>query len=208
MSRCPRAAALLAASLALARPAWAQQFVNFLEASPFADGENWFLTRALIYELPGTGLRVEVPAGFVSDFASIPRPFWSVLPTWGKYGSPAVVHDYLYWDQRCTREQADWILLLAMEETHVGPIQRFVIHRAVRWGGALAWRHNRRLRAAGWSREMSAGQRPAHPDTPWDRHQKTLFEGGVRPEPRPAPGPPPDYCERAEALWRAFQARH
>lgn len=39
---------------------------------------------------------IRVPAGFVTDFASIPRAFWVVLPPTGKYGKAAVVHDYLY----------------------------------------------------------------------------------------------------------------
>jgi hypothetical protein len=75
------------------------QFKNFVKVSPFADGENWFLVEDLDYEVRDTGKIVTVPAGFVTDFASIPRPFWSILPTWGKYGPPAVVHDFLYWDQ-------------------------------------------------------------------------------------------------------------
>ncbi len=40
---------------------------------------------------------LEVPAGFVTDFASIPRIFWSLLsPTDLRYSKPAVVHDYGY----------------------------------------------------------------------------------------------------------------
>jgi hypothetical protein len=194
--------------LAVSSVAYGQQFIDFLEVSPFADGDNWFLTRPLTYELPGTTLRVEVPPGFVTDFASIPRPFWSLLPTWGKYGSPAVVHDYLYWDQRCTREQADWIFLLGMEESDVGSIERFVIHRAVRWGGAFAWRSNAQRRTDGWERVMPPARLPQSPNTTWEAHQAQLYEQGVRPEARPSPEPPPDYCQEAEALWRAFEQAH
>jgi hypothetical protein len=70
------------------------QFKNFVKVSSFADGENWFLVEDLHYEIRDTGKIVIVPKGFVTDFASIPRPFWSIVPTWGKYGPPAVVHDY------------------------------------------------------------------------------------------------------------------
>jgi len=50
-----------------------------------------------------------VPAGFVTDFASTPRALWSVIPPTGRYQLAAVVHDFLYWDQGCTREQADTV---------------------------------------------------------------------------------------------------
>jgi hypothetical protein len=38
---------------------------------------------------------VEVPEGFLSDGATVPRPFWWLLPPWGTYGQAAIVHDYL-----------------------------------------------------------------------------------------------------------------
>ena len=41
---------------------------------------------------------------FMTDFASIPRPLWSILPQWGRYGNAAVVHDFGYWTQ--TRPRA------------------------------------------------------------------------------------------------------
>ena len=63
---------------------------------------------------------VNVPVGFVTDFASIPRIFWSVLPPDGKYTHPAIVHDYLYWTQRGPREDADQILKIMMEDFSVG----------------------------------------------------------------------------------------
>jgi len=38
---------------------------------------------------------IEVPAGFQTDFATIPKAFWSIFPPTGKYTKAAVVHDYL-----------------------------------------------------------------------------------------------------------------
>ena len=52
---------------------------------------------------------ITIPKGFVTDLTSIPRFFWSAFPKSGPYMSAAILHDYLYWDQRCTREQADRI---------------------------------------------------------------------------------------------------
>jgi Protein of unknown function (DUF1353) len=42
----------------------------------------------------------------------------------GLYLLPAVVHDYLYWKQTCTRDQSDQILLLGMIENKVPYVQR------------------------------------------------------------------------------------
>ncbi|ECG8634089.1 DUF1353 domain-containing protein, partial [Salmonella enterica subsp. salamae] len=39
---------------------------------------------------------IEVPAGFVTDLATIPRIFWSLMPPDGKYAKAAIIHDYLY----------------------------------------------------------------------------------------------------------------
>src|SRR5207245_3938845 len=64
---------------------------------------------------------------------------WSVLPPTGRYQMAAVVHDFLYWDQSCTREQADDLLRVAMAESQVDPKQRDIIWRSVRTFGHSAW---------------------------------------------------------------------
>jgi hypothetical protein len=185
------------------------QFKNFVEVSPFADGDNWFLTQSLDYEIRNTGVHVPVPRGFVTDFASIPRPFWSVLPRWGKYGPAAVVHDYLYWDQRCTREQADRMLYLSMQESSVNWFWRLVIYRAVHWGGYFAWKNNAALRASGRTREIPEDYPLTDPTATWEQVQRQLFEQGHRPKRRPSEEPPPSYCAEISAIpldenvWRA-----
>ena len=79
---------------------------------------------------------VNVPTGFVTDFASIPRVFWSVLRPDGEYAYAAVVHDYLYWTQTRSREEADQILKMAMEDFDVGTTSVSTIFHAVR----VRWR--------------------------------------------------------------------
>ena len=37
-----------------------------------------------------------VPPGFRTDFASVPRPFWSWIAPWGRHGRAAIIHDFLY----------------------------------------------------------------------------------------------------------------
>lgn len=151
------------------------QFRNFLEVSPFADGTYWFLTSTLNYEIEDTDVTVEVPRGFVTDFTSIPRPFWSILPRWGSYGPPAVVHDFLYWDQQCSREQADKIFLAAMKESNVGSVREYLIHKAVRWGGSFSWDSNSKSKKKGVLRVIPEDQIPRkNPNLTWEEYHEKL----------------------------------
>src|SRR5262249_37503862 len=100
----------------------------------------YFLTKPIAWS-PNPGQphkRVEVPSGFVTDFASVPRAFWSFLPPDGEYAYAAVLHDYLYWTQERPREEADEILKFAMEDLKVGGITAGTIYGAVRIAGGGA----------------------------------------------------------------------
>jgi hypothetical protein len=131
-------------------------FKTPLVASMTADGKYWVLTEELVYEQPRTKQKFRVPRGFVTDLASIPRPFWIAFPPCGKYTPAAVVHDYLYWYQPdwCDRECADTLLLVAMEEANVGVLTRKAIYRGVRTGGQSSWEKNRKDRASGAIRRV------------------------------------------------------
>ena len=101
---------------------------------------------------PGPGQEgpsVVVPAGFVTDLASIPRVFWSLLPTDGVYTFPAIVHDYLYWTQTQTRETADDVFLYGMNDMGVSKVVAQAIYLAVRAGGKSAWLNNTKLKQSG-----------------------------------------------------------
>jgi len=85
---------------------------------------------------------VTVPAGFETDFASIPRLFWSVIPKVGRYNHAAVIHDYLYRTQPdgWTRGMADTVFQDLMREDGVCASRAWTMHRAVRLGGWVTWR--------------------------------------------------------------------
>jgi hypothetical protein len=127
------------------------RFTNILVVSPYADGKTWYLRRTFAYDVgeEGSDTTVMVPQGFTTDFASIPRIFWAVLPRWGKYGNAAVIHDYLYYQQKYKRKQADKIFLEAMAVLEVPAWQKYPIYGAVRIGGWLAWLCNKKKKAKG-----------------------------------------------------------
>lgn len=120
---------------------------------PFADWDYYYTTKILEWRASngaGEGLaEVIVPPGFVTDLASIPPEFWSVLSPTARYSYPAIVHDYLYWFQTSTRAQADTIFKMAMEELGVSNAKIFVIYNAVRLAGESAWNSNAAARNAG-----------------------------------------------------------
>lgn len=74
---------------------------------------------------------IRVPAGYVTDFASVPRFLWSILPPHGEYAKAAIVHDYLYDTATGTKRWADGVFLEAMEVLGVGRFRRLVMYAAV-----------------------------------------------------------------------------
>ena len=85
-------------------------------------------------------LEIHVPKGFVTDFASIPRPFRILIPKLGRYNKAAVLHDFLYQTQHYSRAQTDYIFLNAMVDLDVAGWKANLMYWCVRLGGWLAWR--------------------------------------------------------------------
>lgn len=78
---------------------------------------------------------IEVPAGFVTDLATIPRIFWSLMPPDGKYAKAAIIHDYLYDNALRTKKEADLIFLDGMTVLGVARWKRTIMYYAVRLFG-------------------------------------------------------------------------
>lgn len=95
------------------------------------------LTRPLVYRaIFGDNIRllVLIPKGFQTDFASIPRPIWAILPPSGPWRRAAIVHDYLY-SSPCPRFLADAVFRHVMEDDQVPTLQRLIIYYGVRLFG-------------------------------------------------------------------------
>jgi len=93
------------------------------------------------------GMLFHVASGFETDFASIPRLLWRVLPPWGRYGRGAILHDYLYRTAKVTRLEADRCFLEQMAADGVGRARRWVIYAGLRVGGWKAWNAIRKRQA-------------------------------------------------------------
>lgn len=115
--------------------------VSNLSLKPFFDGIHYRLEQEYWYEV--NGYIIKVPKGFITDFASVPRAFWTIFPPFGRYTPSAVVHDFLYSQYNETginRTLADRIFLCIMKELGVGIIKRNVMYRAVRMFGEMSWK--------------------------------------------------------------------
>lgn len=89
---------------------------------------------------------ITVPKGFITDFASIPRAFWSILNPVGKIKPAALVHDFIYSkrgkldDRTLSRKDCDKIFLKIMKTVGLSWFKRTTAYNAVRVFGGFAWR--------------------------------------------------------------------
>lgn len=155
--------------------AWmqARQPLDTLHVSRFKD-PTYFLLKPIGWQ-PNAGEKslpkVQVPSGFVTDFASIPRVFWSILRPDGEYTYPAIIHDYLYWSQKTSRATADEIFNGAMIDFKIDPAERQVIYNAVRAGGQSAWDGNSAKKKVGEKRVLK--KYPTDPTVTWAEWKKS-----------------------------------
>ena len=98
--------------------------------------EVWRLEATLSYQ--GESDLFTVPAGFTTDFASVPRPVIWLIPKYGDYAPAAILHDYLCAnpDLLCRRD-ADGLFRRTLREVGVSLVRRWMMWAAVRAGSRL-----------------------------------------------------------------------
>jgi len=180
LARCRSLAALFVLPVAvLGTTAKAQAPVEPVDFRPFSDGRTWIVKQPMIYRIGVSEDSVVIPRGFVTDMASIPPVLQSIIQQNGPYQLPAVVHDYLYWRQDCSREQSDRILLLAMTEHDVSKPHRTAIYDAVRAAGQFAWAANAKERAQHLLRIIPANRLDIPSRTFWPQYLAQLMQEGI-----------------------------
>lgn len=107
-------------------------------ASTLLGDDHWRVLAPFTYLLSPTQ-RINIPAGYLTDGASVPRLFWNIIPPWGRYGQAAVVHDllceYLEVEEdgghvKISRATCDSVLNQAMQDLGVPTYKRLMIY----WG--------------------------------------------------------------------------
>jgi len=127
------------------------RFTEILQVAPLPDGRNWVILKDFGYDVgeENSGETINVPIGFVTDFASVPRPLWWFAPKWGRCGNAAVIHDFCYWEQSYDRRKSDEIFREGMQVLKVGRIRTWLLYYAVRYFGCMAWNANKKGKRRG-----------------------------------------------------------
>lgn len=154
----------------------------------FRDSQYSVLTEPLSWTLGDSAITIHVPAGFVTDGASIPRFAQCIFPKYESYDAAAIIHDYVYWVQPsgCTKANADALLELAMYESGVDIRTIDMFDRAVSSEFNSAWWGNRKEKSGGGIRFLARADWRAHdkdgkrvPNMNWPEYQKILKDLGV-----------------------------
>lgn len=99
------------------------------------DDERWELVAPIIYR--GKIDTFVVPAGFVTDFASVPRVAVWLIPRFGRYTPAAILHDWLCGPGirggLIAPVDADGVFRRVMRELGVPTVQRWLMWTGVRW---------------------------------------------------------------------------
>jgi hypothetical protein len=113
------------------------------------DKPDWWELYMPINQELSDGTIINVPSGYVTDFASVPPLLWSICPPIGKYNRACLVHDYLYDRQYKqaelgeyeARKRADFeFLRIANESDPNNKLRHYLMYSMVRRFGRAAWR--------------------------------------------------------------------
>ncbi|BCK56962.1 DUF1353 domain-containing protein [Nocardia wallacei] len=99
------------------------------------DAESWCVREPIEYR--GDRETFVVPAGFRTDFASVPRALVWLIPRYGAFTKAAILHDYLSRAAEVSRADADGLFRRALHEQGVSVPQRWMMWAAVRLGSGL-----------------------------------------------------------------------
>jgi len=116
-------------------------FLNRLQVEPVPGTDKRRLLVSLCYMPHDQTIAIEVPAGFMTNYASVPRALWSLFrPDAGDTRRAATIHDYLYWQHLYySRRQVDKIFRQALKDDGAGFFKRWTMWAAVRAGGWAKW---------------------------------------------------------------------
>jgi hypothetical protein len=114
------------------------------------DDKIWELTADFLYKSDLYGGVIKIPAGFPTDFASVPRIIPIAYALLGdRAHRPAAIHDWLYACQALPRELADKIIKEAMALERISPFIKYPIYWGVKIGGQGSWNEDK-IKMAKW----------------------------------------------------------
>ena len=122
------------------QPEKKSKFLTELQCQLIKGDTLWEVLSILKYKSQFYGGLIEVQAGFVTDFASVPR----VPIVYTLFGNRAhresVIHDYLYQTHLTSKDEADKIFLEAMEARGKSFAVRWAMYMGVVLGGHSSYK--------------------------------------------------------------------
>lgn len=103
------------------------------------EGDGAVVRELFLYSSDVLDRIISVPPGFHTDLASVPRLPVVYLLAGGTGDEAAVVHDFLYTEQLCTRKQADAVLYEALLAMGAPKWRSWMMWAGVRAGGGSHW---------------------------------------------------------------------
>ena len=91
---------------------------------------HWALLSPLQFYSERLSVVITVPAGFITDFASVPKLPLAYGLFGGLYASPAVIHDFLCREKVMPRQKADHVFLEAMRTQNAAEIAWMALNGA------------------------------------------------------------------------------
>ncbi|MFI5781468.1 DUF1353 domain-containing protein [Nocardia sp. NPDC051570] len=100
------------------------------------DAVWWLVCEPIVYL--GKRQWFVIPAGFRTDFASVPRVLVWLIPRYGAYTRAAILHDYLCRTAVVSPKDADGLFRRVLRECGVSLPQRWMMWTGVRAASRLA----------------------------------------------------------------------
>lgn len=114
----------------------------------YVTNDFWLVHEPLLFRSRevAPGVLFTAPAGFYTDFASVPRCIRGLISKYGKHARSSVLHDLLYFTGYAgSRSTCDDLFDEAMGVEGQGDLSRLIIYQAVCTFGAHAWNEHRKL---------------------------------------------------------------
>lgn len=83
--------------------------------------------------------KILIPAGYVTDFASVPRLLRGIIQPSGNHNLAVLVHDWLYDNRLYTRKFADREMLYWLKMSGCSNLKAYTMYYACRLGGRSWW---------------------------------------------------------------------
>jgi hypothetical protein len=114
---------------------------------PGTDDRKAVLVQPFVFKSDTAGV-ITVPAGFVTDYASVPRLPFAYLLFGGVADEAAVIHDFLYSSGTVSRKIADAVFREAMQACDVAGWRRWPMWLGVRMFGGSHYSPSQQAKAA------------------------------------------------------------